>query len=154
MSRLILTLWFGVVLTGFAQATDFADLRIKTQMGAFTLKAELALDDATRTQGLMHRETMPANYGMLFIFDELGPKSMWMKDTHIPLDMLFLGDDGRILDIALGAEPFSHDIISGRGNIRAVMEVHAGMAGRLGLQRGDSTNLSVIIAQYADHISK
>lgn len=96
----------------------------------------VAADDRRRMQGLMHVENMPDNSGMLFIFRGPGPVNMWMKNTVMPLDMLFIGTDGRIGHIAANTKPFSLDTISSGFDALGVLEVKAGTAARLGIEPG------------------
>lgn len=96
----------------------------------------VAADDRRRMQGLMHVEDMPDNAGMLFVFRGAGPVSMWMKNTVMSLDMLFIGADGRIGHIAANTKPFSLDTISSGFNALGVLEVKAGTAARLGIEPG------------------
>ena len=98
---------------------------------------ELAVTVQQQTQGLMYRHSLAADAGMLFDFHQVKPIAMWMKNTFIPLDMIFIADDGRIAGIAERAIPQSQDIISSPGAIRAVLEVNGGTASRLGLKIGD-----------------
>ena len=100
-------------------------------------RVELAQTARQHAQGLMYRRHMAADAGMLFIHRRPAPRSMWMKNTYIPLDMLFLGTDGTILGIAERTVPLSTRAIrSGRPAI-AVLELNAGTVARLGLREGD-----------------
>lgn len=96
----------------------------------------VAADDRRRMQGLMHVEQMPDDAGMLFIFRGPGPISMWMKNTVMSLDMLFIGPDGRIGRVAANTKPFSLDTISSGFDALGVLEVKAGTAARLGIEAG------------------
>ena len=98
---------------------------------------ELAKTPAQQQQGLMFRREMALDAGMLFLYDRDGPIHMWMKNTLIPLDMLFIQADGRIAHIAERTVPFSEDTISSRRRVRAVLELNGGTADRLGIQVGD-----------------
>ena len=100
-------------------------------------KVELAATDDQRMVGLMYRRAMPADTGMLFDFERDAPVSMWMKNTFIPLDMLFIARDGRVVNIAERTVPHSLASISSAGPVRAVLEVNGGTAARLGLKPGD-----------------
>jgi len=102
---------------------------------AFT--AELALNDAQREQGLMRRTTMAPDAGMLFDFGTSRDVMMWMKDTVLPLDMLFIDKTGTVTRVQENAVPFSEAIISSRGPIKYVLELNAGRAKALGLRAGD-----------------
>lgn len=98
---------------------------------------ELATTPDQLTQGLMFRRTLAADAGMLFDFGMDRPVSMWMRNTLIPLDMLFLAADGRITGYHERAVPGSQDIISAPGLVRAVLELNGGTVSRLGLAVGD-----------------
>ena len=97
----------------------------------------LAVTSEQRAQGLMYRQRLPADAGMLFLYPAARPISMWMKNTAIPLDMLFIGDDGRILHIAERTIPGSTATISSMQPARAVLELNGGTAARLKIQVGD-----------------
>jgi len=85
----------------------------------------------------MFRRSLGNDKGMLFIYDRPENITMWMKNTYIPLDMIFADGKGRIIRIARNAEPFSTDIIEAGGPAKVVLEVAAGTANRLRLKRGD-----------------
>lgn len=113
-------------------------LVIETQLGkthAFT--AELATTGAQKQQGLMFRKNMPPNQGMLFDFGTPRPVTMWMKNTYIPLDMLFINSDGVITHIHERAVPHSEETISSRGLVKYVLELNAGTANALSIKTGD-----------------
>lgn len=98
---------------------------------------EVASTREQLSQGLMYRRTMAANAGMLFDFGRVQAAGMWMKNTFIPLDMLFVAADGRIAGIAERTVPGSLEVIESPGAIRAVIELNGGTASRLGLKAGD-----------------
>ena len=102
-----------------------------------SFKVEVARNDADRAQGLMFRRAMPADHGMLFDFQQVAPVSMWMQNTYLPLDMLFVRADGTIARIATNTEPLSTRTIPSGEPVLAVLELNAGTAGRLGLKAGD-----------------
>lgn len=112
-------------------------LRIETGRGPAVFSVELALTPQQQARGLQKRRTLPADAGMLFDFGAPRRVSMWMKDTYIPLDMLFIGADGRIAAIARDTEPLSLETISPAAPARAVLELNAGTAARLGIDVGD-----------------
>lgn len=130
-------------LAGTAQAQErqaftSEPLTIETASGkTHDFVAELALDDAQRAQGLMFRKSMPSENGMLFDFGEARAVAMWMRNTLIPLDMLFIGSDGRITHIHENAVPHSEAIISSRGPVKFVLELNGGAAKRSGIKPGD-----------------
>ena len=114
-------------------------LEITTASGVthhFTV--ELANTDAQRQQGLMFRKSMAADRGMIFDFDMDREVAMWMKNTFIPLDMLFISKAGKITHISPSAAPHSEAIIDSRGPVRFVLELNAGVAKKLGIAAGDS----------------
>lgn len=117
---------------------DHGELTIETAAGerhSFTI--EIARTVAQRARGLMFRESMPPDAGMLFLYPAEQQIRMWMKNTLIPLDMLFVASDGRILEIAERTEPLSEEIIASSGAARAVIELNGGTAERLGIRPGD-----------------
>jgi len=136
MAALALTLVTG---TAWAQPQTFErdQLAIETAGGGQQFAVELAITSEQRAQGLMYRQRMPADAGMLFLYPAARPVSMWMKNTLIPLDMLFIGDDGRILHIAERTIPGSMATISSMQPARAVLELNGGTAARLKIQVGD-----------------
>jgi uncharacterized protein len=85
----------------------------------------------------MFRKELPEGRGMLFDFDREQPVSFWMHNTYIPLDMIFIRADGRILRIAENTEPLSDRLVPSGGPVRAVLEVMGGTAKRLGIEAGD-----------------
>ncbi len=97
---------------------------------------ELASDDASRSKGLMFRQEMLPKHGMLFRFEAMRPVSMWMKNTFIPLDMVFMDEQGGVTHIHKGAVPQSLDIISSNGPARYVLEINAGEAAEYNLSVG------------------
>lgn len=102
-----------------------------------TFRVWVADDPPRRARGLMFVKHLEDDEGMLFIYDQPQPVAMWMKNTFIPLDMLFIDKNGVIIDIAERTVPQSTAIISPGVPARAVLEVNGGTAARLGLRRGD-----------------
>ena len=98
---------------------------------------ELATNEAERARGLMFRKELPDGQGMLFDFEREEPVSFWMHNTYISLDMIFIRGDGRILSIAANTEPMSDKLVPSGGPVRAVLEVIAGTADKLGIAPGD-----------------
>lgn len=98
---------------------------------------ELALNDAERSRGLMYREKLGPYEGMLFDFYQDAPVSFWMKNTLIPLDMLFIASDGTIRHIHPNATPLSTESIPSQFPVRAVLEINGGSARLLGIKPGD-----------------
>ena len=112
-------------------------LKVETKQGAVALEVQVADNDATRQTGLMFRRAMPENEGMLFIFQQIRPVAFWMKNTVLSLDILFVANDGRVINIARGTTPFSLASIPSDGPARAVLELNAGASARLGIDVGD-----------------
>ncbi len=92
---------------------------------------------AEREHGLMDRQYLPPDRGMLFQFNREQDILMWMKDTYIPLDMIFIAPTGEVTHIHANAEPLSENIISSDGPALGVLEVNAGYARKIGLKEGD-----------------
>ena len=118
-----------------------ASLKIETKSGPVLLNVEVADTEAKREQGLMFRRSLSGDRGMIFLFDGEHEITMWMKNTYIPLDMIFIGNDWRIGHIAYDAEPFSTDVISSMRPASRVLEIGAGQAKKLGVSVGDSVLL-------------
>ena len=112
-------------------------LRITTSSGAHAFQVEIAKDEASREKGLMFRRFMPADRGMLFEFEKNRPVSFWMKNTYIPLDMIFIAPNGVVTHIAANAEPLSEAVVPSGGPCVAVLELNGGAAAQIGLQPGD-----------------
>lgn len=120
-----------------ASAAEFQPLEIVTRSGVRTFSVEIAKTDEERATGLMYRKELADGRGMLFDFNPEQQISMWMKNTFVSLDMIFVGGDGRVLRIAENTEPQSLKIISSGGPARAVLEVVAGTAKKYGIAPGD-----------------
>ena len=118
-----------------------AGLKIETKSGPVVLDVEVAGSEKQREHGLMFRRSLPENGGMIFLFEDEREISMWMKNTYIPLDMVFIGDDWRIKHIARDTEPLSTDIISSVHPASRVLEIGGGQAEKLGLAPGDAVSL-------------
>ncbi|MEH2555498.1 uncharacterized membrane protein (UPF0127 family) [Bradyrhizobium algeriense] len=120
-----------------ARAASIQPLEIATKSGVRVFSVEMATTEEEKTQGLMYRKELPDGKGMLFDFSPEQQISMWMKNTYISLDMIFIRADGRILRIAENTEPLSTRIISSGGLAKGVLEVIAGTAQKYGIQPGD-----------------
>jgi uncharacterized membrane protein (UPF0127 family) len=131
--------WIVLVAPDDAEvyAAELQPLEIATQTGVKTFSVELATTPEERTTGLMYRKHLPDGQGMLFDFSPAQQVSMWMKNTYIPLDMIFIRPDGRILRIAQNTEPLSTRIISSRGLAKGVLEVIGGTAKKYGIAPGN-----------------
>jgi uncharacterized membrane protein (UPF0127 family) len=129
----------ALIVTGAQGAEPFAksSLSLVTAKGSFRFTVELAVDNAQRAQGLQFRQTLAAHAGMLFDYGRTRQVAMWMKNTIVPLDMLFISADGRVVNIAADTVPGSLTSIPSSGPVRAVLEINAGTSSRLGIVPGD-----------------
>ena len=121
--------------SGIAAGTG--TLVLKTATGDHAFNIEVMASDQERALGLMFRRSLPENAGMLFLYDRPQPATMWMKNTLIPLDMVFISADGKVHRIEENAEPFSTTLIPSEGPILGVLELNGGEAAKIGLKRGD-----------------
>jgi uncharacterized membrane protein (UPF0127 family) len=111
---------------------------VETAAGArHAVTVELARTDAERARGLMRRESLPDDRGMLFLFDETAEHAFWMKDTPLPLDIVFIDDGGRIVGIVERAVPYSEALRTVGAPSRYVLEVNGGWTGARGVKPGD-----------------
>ena len=126
-----------------AQAAGTATLEIVSDTGVHAFAVELATNNQERERGLMFRKELPEGQGMLFDFERDQPVAFWMHNTYISLDMIFIRGDGRIAHIAENTEPMSDRLIPSGGPVRAVLEVIAGTARKLGIAPGDRVEGSI-----------
>ena len=112
-------------------------LWLLTQTGESEISVEVAQSPQDMATGLMFRTSLASGQGMLFPSPTPHEATMWMHNTYIPLDMVFIEQDGRVLRVEANTEPLSDTIISSRGDVLAVLELPGGEAARLGLQPGD-----------------
>jgi hypothetical protein len=124
-------------------AGNLQPLEITTKNGVHVFAVEMASTPEEQAKGLMFRRHMPEGQGMLFDFHREQPTSFWMKNTYIPLDMIFIRGDGRILRIAENTVPLSEALVTSGGPVRAVLEVNAGTARKLGIAPGDRVAHSI-----------
>jgi len=130
---------FGL-LSACAHAIEYerGTLTVTTASGdSHEFVIELADTKRKRRRGLMFRENLDASAGMLFDFERVAPVSMWMVNTYISLDMLFIASDGEIVKIAEAVQPLSSEQIHSGVPVRAVLELNAGVAAQLGIGPGD-----------------
>ena len=135
--RLLLTLLLLLTLSGCASA----GASHWVELGGARYQVELATNDESRARGLMFRDEMAADHGMVFVHDSEEPQAYWMKNTHIPLDILYFDSKRKLVSVsrrvppcALGNQcpPFPSD-----GPALYVLELNAGLADELGVKRGD-----------------
>jgi hypothetical protein len=129
---------FSLLLaSGSANAFSRDIIVIRTNGASYRFNVELAVSLTERSEGLMFRKEMAPNAGMLFLYDQDQAVTFWMKNTYLPLDMIFIASDGRITQIVKNARPLSEDLIPSTTYIRGVMEVNAGITDQYGIQPGD-----------------
>lgn len=141
----LMALFGGFLFQSPAHAAEAGTepLTIITASGPHRFAVEVMRTPAQLEKGLMFRRFLPADRGMLFDFKTEQPVMMWMKNTYISLDMIFIGKSGRVTSIAANAEPLSEHIINSGGPVLAVLEVNAGTAARIGLKVGDKVQNSM-----------
>jgi uncharacterized membrane protein (UPF0127 family) len=120
-----------------AAAPELEKIAFVTRSGVHEFSVETMRTPAEHGKGLMYRRYMPDDRGMLFDFGRNDVVHMWMKNTYIPLDMIFVGKDGKVVSIARDTEPFSERTISSGGPATGVVELNAGAAAKMGLAVGD-----------------
>jgi uncharacterized protein len=132
-----LVIALSVLQADLAPAAELQTLEIASKTGVHAFQVEMAITPEEKEHGLMFRRELPEGQGMLFDFMVDQPVAFWMKNTYIPLDMIFIRGDGRILRIAENTEPMSERNIPSGGPVRAVLEVIAGTAKKFGIAAGD-----------------
>ncbi len=115
--------------------------RIHSAGGTTEVTLEIADTEETRTRGLMYRNHLPEDHGMLFVFDEDDDHEFWMKNTLIPLDMIFIAAEGRVVGVQADAVPLSTANVGVGRPSRFVLEVPGGWAARHGVRTGDRVEL-------------
>lgn len=139
-AAIIFAAYFSTLKPGVADAMllpiDRTPLVVSTGSGDRSFSIEIADTSAEREAGLMFRQTMADDHGMLFVFDRTGEVDFWMKNTPMALDLVFVGEDGRVKAVMRG-EPESEAIISPGQPVRFVLELKAGTAARDGIKEGD-----------------
>ncbi len=122
------------VAAGAQCAPDRVDLRGEWGRASFSI--EVADDPAERARGLMYRESLPSGAGMLFVYEEPGSPSFWMRNTLIPLDMIFVRPDGAVQHVHSRAIPGDETPISGGAGVQMVLEINGGLAEAMGIGPG------------------
>jgi uncharacterized membrane protein (UPF0127 family) len=137
MKRVFVVLLAALVLGGAAFAQVLEPVQVVSGGKSHTFSVEIADEDAEREQGLMNRDSMARDRGMLFLYPELSRTGVWMKNTRISLDLLFLAEDGKVLAIARKARPGSLRIIDPGVRVKGFLEINGGQAEELGIKPGD-----------------
>ena len=139
----VLVALFGCAVSPPPAPLPISTVVIDTALGPAKFRVEIAADEASRDYGLMNRKSMPANDGMLFDFHDPSQVTFWMKDTILPLDMLFIRADGTIANIKANAIPFSLVPIPAAEPVRAVLEINGGRAKALGIEPGEKVHNAI-----------
>lgn len=129
---LALCLWAPVAMARCAMDR----VTVKGDWSRVTFSIELAQTPQDRATGLMHRTDMPKGHGMLFIYPDVQPVSFWMRNTRIPLDMLFIDENGVIRHIHSHAKPLDETPIPSNGPVKMVLEINAGLARHYKITKG------------------
>ena len=114
---------------------------VHSDNGSHTFSVEIMRSQQERSKGLMFRKILAPDTGMLFDFGDPRPVSMWMKNTYISLDMLFISEKGIVHKIAANTTPHSTEIISSNSQVRYVLEINGGMSAKLGIKVGNRVTL-------------
>ena len=140
------TVWFVLAISTCADRTlalPIVHVTIDTRSGSRSFTVEVASDFESQRHGLMNRRELASDGGMLFDFHNDASLSFWMKDTYLPLDMLFIRSDGTISSIAHSAVPLSTTPIHSTEPVRAVLEINGGTASALGIAKGDRVHAAI-----------
>lgn len=129
----VMAIWIGLPLLACSEGQVF----VRGSFGEVRFNVEVADDPQERSQGLMFRETLPRSSGMLFIYDRPQRLSFWMRNTLIPLDMIFVDPTGVVRHIHHEAVPLDETPITGGDGLIAVLEINGGLARALGIDVGD-----------------
>ena len=139
---LFLLAWPGLSLAQEAQhlrEQPLAIVRGRAVLAKFSV--QVADSEDTRETGLMYRKALGQHEGMIFLFSPPQSVTFWMKNTYIPLDILFVGPDGRIITIARRATPLSEAMVPSNGTVASVLEIAGGRAAQLHISEGDQVEL-------------
>jgi len=135
--RLILASLLFSLIAFAAQASCPTDrVSLRGDWGSVDFEVEVADTDETRARGLMFRRSLPRFSGMIFVYDRPIRARFWMKNTYIPLDMLFIDPNGVVKKIYRMAEPESLDVIDGGPGIQMILEINGGLSDQLGMNEG------------------
>jgi uncharacterized protein len=135
LSLILLCLFACLRLETKANVEEFQIVRDNTSFMSY--QVEIASSESTRKRGLMYRKIMLPNHGMLLDYKRAAKMAIWMKNTYIPLDIIFIDMQGEITKIHEGAVPHSTERIASGGKIRAVLEINAGQVEEHGIKVGD-----------------
>ncbi len=136
--RVFAAIIVGVTLAAGAATAACRDgiVELRGEFGTARFRVDLADDPAERARGLMHVESMPASRGMLFVYENPGPASFWMRNTLIPLDMIFADETGTVTRVHENAVPLDETAIPGGDGVLGVLEINGGLASQIGIEPG------------------
>lgn len=137
LSLVLLTACAGAGTPKDASGNPLEPLTVTTSTGEHSFMVEIADDDAERQRGLMFRDPLPDDRGMLFQFPDVAERGFWMHNTPSPLDIIYIDPNGRIVSIVRNATPNSDQILPSNGPASGVLELRAGRAAEIGAQPGD-----------------
>ncbi len=137
LSLVLLTACAGAGTPKDASGNPLEPLTVTTSTGEHSFMVEIADDDAERQRGLMFRDPLPGDRGMLFQFPDVAERGFWMHNTPSPLDIIYIDPNGRIVSIVRNATPNSDQILPSNGPASGVLELRAGRAAEIGAQPGD-----------------
>lgn len=149
MRRLLMAVAAVILVSGCSPAEQpqtglpKTEIVIDTANGPVRLKVEIAATEESRRKGLMFRATLGADEGMLFDFHREQLAAFWMKDTILPLDMVFIRADGTVSTIAENAVPYSQEPVPSSEPVQAVLEINAGQARVLGITTGEKVHAKI-----------
>lgn len=122
------------------------DERLELQVAGRSVRVELALDNPTRNRGLMHRTSLAEDVGMLFVFPDSAPRTFWMRNTLVPLDIIFLDDAGRVINVEEAPPMVERPGFHSARAARFVLELRRGWCAEHGLQAGDRIEIPAEVA--------
>lgn len=122
---------------GQAELKPLEPLQLVTRKGTYRFQVEIADSEIEREYGLMCRNSLAADRGMLFLFDHADYQAFWMRNTLIPLDIVYIGPDGRVVSIVRNARPLDESPLPSGGKTQFTLELAAGRAAQIGLLPGD-----------------
>jgi uncharacterized membrane protein (UPF0127 family) len=117
-------------------ACSLDQVELRGDFGAARFAVEIADDAAERAEGLMHRSSLPTGQGMLFVYERPQPVSFWMRNTLIPLDIIFIDETGTVTRVHERAVPLDETPIAGGDDVLAALEINGGLAAAIGIEPG------------------
>jgi uncharacterized membrane protein (UPF0127 family) len=143
MKRLVavVLLLFPLAWTAACTGSNGPVVTLRGAQGSTTVRVEIARTPSELSRGLMWRNELDADAGMLFVFGDSAPRTFWMKNTPLPLDILFIDDRGTVINVGAATTPYSEAPVRSTAPARYVLEVNAGFAARHGIGPGATVTL-------------